>query len=173
MNKEKFNKILPYCGHRLKARLHMKVKYYKCKYCGRIFKSESAPHTPHNCKPGFRKRHLDFKEIKILHLVLKGKWYDMIESGEKKEEYREIKTYWKKRLCSCYNQCCADEYCAQCNDIPWRQDFKPFDAVSFSRGYTSQTMLFQLEEITIGKGNLNWGAPDYETFILKLGEKLR
>ena len=26
--------------------------------------------------------------MKTLHLVLKHKWYDMIESGEKKEEYR-------------------------------------------------------------------------------------
>lgn len=36
--------------------------------------------------------------MKILDLVLKGKWYDMIASGEKKEEYREIKPYWEKRL---------------------------------------------------------------------------
>lgn len=27
----------------------------------------------------------------ILDLVLKGKWYDMIERGAKLEEYREIK----------------------------------------------------------------------------------
>lgn len=36
--------------------------------------------------------------MKILDLVLKGKWYDMIASGEKREEYREIKPYWEKRL---------------------------------------------------------------------------
>ena len=29
--------------------------------------------------------------MKTLNLVLKHKWYDMITSGEKKEEYREIK----------------------------------------------------------------------------------
>ena len=28
--------------------------------------------------------------MKTLHLVLKSKWYDMIASGEKKEEYREL-----------------------------------------------------------------------------------
>ena len=27
---------------------------------------------------------------KILHLTLKKKWFDMIASGEKKEEYREM-----------------------------------------------------------------------------------
>lgn len=36
--------------------------------------------------------------MKILNLVLKGHWYDMIERGEKTEEYREIKPYWEKRL---------------------------------------------------------------------------
>lgn len=29
--------------------------------------------------------------MKTLHLVLKSKWYDMIDRGKKKEEYREIK----------------------------------------------------------------------------------
>lgn len=29
-----------------------------------------------------------------LHLVLKKQWYDLIESGIKKEEYREIKQYF-------------------------------------------------------------------------------
>ena len=32
--------------------------------------------------------------MKILDLPLKAKWYEMIESGNKKEEYREIKKYW-------------------------------------------------------------------------------
>ena len=36
--------------------------------------------------------------MKTLHLNLKAKWYDMIESGIKKEEYREIKPFWEKRL---------------------------------------------------------------------------
>ena len=33
-----------------------------------------------------------------LFLPLKAKWYDMIESGIKTEEYREFKEYWFKRL---------------------------------------------------------------------------
>lgn len=36
--------------------------------------------------------------MKILDLPLKAKWYEMIESGNKKEEYREIKKYWIGRL---------------------------------------------------------------------------
>lgn len=34
----------------------------------------------------------------MLTLPIKKKWFDMILSGEKKEEYREIKPYYKSRL---------------------------------------------------------------------------
>lgn len=37
--------------------------------------------------------------MKILHLTLKKKWFDMILSGEKKEEYRDTKEFWLRRLC--------------------------------------------------------------------------
>lgn len=33
-----------------------------------------------------------------LHLTLKKKWFDMIASGAKREENREMKPYWNKRL---------------------------------------------------------------------------
>ena len=41
---------------------------------------------------------MNIKADKILHLTLKKKWFDMILSGEKTDEYREIKPYWTKRL---------------------------------------------------------------------------
>jgi hypothetical protein len=34
----------------------------------------------------------------MLTLPIKKKWFDMIKSGEKKEEYREIKPYYQFRL---------------------------------------------------------------------------
>ena len=34
----------------------------------------------------------------MLVLPIKRVWFDMIKSGEKKEEYREIKPYWTKRF---------------------------------------------------------------------------
>lgn len=34
----------------------------------------------------------------VLKLVVKKKWFDMIVSGEKTEEYREIKPYWIDKL---------------------------------------------------------------------------
>ena len=34
----------------------------------------------------------------MLTLPIKKKWFDMIKSGEKKEEYREIKPYYDIRF---------------------------------------------------------------------------
>ena len=34
----------------------------------------------------------------MLTLTIKKKWFDMIKSGEKLEEYREIKPYWTRRF---------------------------------------------------------------------------
>ena len=34
----------------------------------------------------------------VLHLTIKKKWFDLIKSGEKKEEYRDRKPYWLSRL---------------------------------------------------------------------------
>ena len=36
--------------------------------------------------------------MKILHLTLKKRWFDLIRSGRKIHEYREHKPYWDKRL---------------------------------------------------------------------------
>lgn len=47
------------------------------------------------------------KETPMLILPIKKKWYDMILSGEKKEEYREIKPYYRSRL---HNEGFLDQY---------------------------------------------------------------
>lgn len=95
--------------------------------------------------------------MKILDLPLKKEWYNMIESGEKREEYREIKDYWRKRLVLYDNR----------NQLicigPWR-----YTHVRFRYGYTKRTMTYEIDEITIGRGNPNWGAPtDRDVFIIK------
>lgn len=36
-----------------------------------------------------------------LHLPMKKKWFDMVLSGEKKEEYREFKPHWMTRVRNC------------------------------------------------------------------------
>lgn len=113
--------------------------------------------------------------MKILHLTLKKKWFDMIYSGEKKEEYREIKSYWIKRL--------IDEMfswdCATKKDIEQHYEacrngfFKKFDRVIFKNGYSrnAPSVTVELKGIAIGLGMKSWGAePDTEYFILQLGE---
>ena len=35
---------------------------------------------------------------RVITLQIKREWFDMILSGEKKEEYREIKPYYKSRF---------------------------------------------------------------------------
>lgn len=86
--------------------------------------------------------------MRILHLVLKRCWYDMIERGEKTEEYREIKPYWTKRI-------------------------GVYDAVVFHRGYTNRIMMFECRGIGIGKGRKEWGAPDDDVYKIKLGKRIK
>lgn len=52
-------------------------------------------------------------------------------------------------------------------DIP-----KKFEAVKFYYGYTKRTMTFECKGITIGKGKAEWGAPDNDVFIIKLGKRI-
>lgn len=106
--------------------------------------------------------------MKILDLPLKKEWYDMIESGVKPEEYREIKPYWCERLLGMKIASFSCRYGYQsCNP-------KGFTHIRFRYGYTKRTMLFELKGITIGKGKTEWGAPnDRGVFILKLGNKIK
>ena len=87
--------------------------------------------------------------MKILYLPLKSKWYNMIESGIKTEEYREIKDFWIKRL-----------------------ENKHYDIVQFSYGYTKKIMQFEILNIEKGIGNPDWGAPDFEVYKISLGNRI-
>lgn len=89
-----------------------------------------------------------------LHLTLKKKWFDMIISGIKKEEYREIKPYWVKRLMATK---------------------KSYSRVLFKNGYGPNVprALIELKGLMAGLGVVEWGAPEgKEVFILKLGKIL-
>lgn len=91
--------------------------------------------------------------MKILHLTLKKKWFEMILSGEKKEEYREIKPYWTKRL------------------IYGRRG--GYDAIKFTNGYGNDkpSFIIELKGIYRTLGIEKWGAPLGETvYVLRLGD---
>ncbi len=117
--------------------------------------------------------------MKTLHLPLKAKWYEMIESGVKTEEYREIKPYWVKRLVPCTHECSSGHWSEEyykcvlnCKAVNMHINIPLFKYVKFSYGYTKRTMIFELEKITIGKGNPEWGAPEGDVFIIKLGKRI-
>lgn len=87
------------------------------------------------------------KEKRILYLTLNKKWFDMIRSGVKTEEYREIKPYWETRLS------------------------KEYDLIHFTNGYRPDYPRFLIEfnGLRKGVGKPEWGAEGKVTFILSLG----
>lgn len=99
--------------------------------------------------------------MKILHLTLKRKWFDMIASGEKKEEYREIKPYWIRRL------------------FAWNNAYDPprdFHAVQFRNGYckNAPTVLVEWKDTVTGPAKPEWSDNwQGDVFIIKLGEILK
>lgn len=100
--------------------------------------------------------------MKVLDLPLKREYYLMIESGIKREEYREIKPFWISRLL-------VGGY-SESGEIA----FKNFPLVRFRFGYTKRTMLFEVEGLRVGQGNPDWGAPvGKDVFILKIGKRVQ
>lgn len=116
--------------------------------------------------------------MKILHLPLKKEWYNAIENGDKREEYRERTTYWLQRLMQWADGEPISKISAgrimeyPMGTFEWGPQFKDYDAVCFSYGYTRRRMLWECKGIDFGQGRPEWGAPDHETFIIKLGNRL-
>lgn len=114
-------------------------------------------------------------EEKILHLTLKKKWFDMIASGEKPEEYREIKPYWISRLVDGIEQ--ADE--KDIGAFYWKVGYYTmswpidFDFIIFKNGYAKNSPQLKVEckYIVVDKPNKNWcdECPEY-VFVIKLGK---
>lgn len=94
----------------------------------------------------------------MLILPIKKQWFDMILSGEKKEEYREIKAYWTTRFRSAG--------LIMENGIPsaWA---KP---ILFKNGYSKNAPTFIANcQLSKGYGRSEWGAePDKEYYILHM-----
>lgn len=89
----------------------------------------------------------------MLTLPIRKKWFDMILSGEKKEEYREIKPYYTTRLSKIFNMY---------NDIP------------LDLGSTDKVPSFiadcHLEKRT---GKEEWGAEANKEYYVLVIEKIR
>ncbi len=116
---------------------------------------------------------LSISKCAVLSLVLTGKWFDMIESGEKREEYRLPTEYWRKRL---HN---------------WDRKFtsETTPVVEFRRGYakdapriacwclgletSSGLMPYAYVETTFDKPiHPEWGEPTEPHFVIQLGGRV-
>lgn len=102
------------------------------------------------------------KLIPKLELVLKGKWFDMIESGEKKEEYREIKRYWWKRI---FTSPYENDDLIKLPEGGYNGRFK---YVRFRRGYQKNApeMIFKLGHQLIGKAKPGWSENEMNKVIV-------
>lgn len=107
----------------------------------------------------------------------------MIESGEKKAEYRILSCHWICRLLrqgdgSNIKRTESLLYAFDAAIITNRLrikffKFADYDAVRFSYGYTKRTMTYRIKKISIGRGRPKWGAPvGKDVFIIKLGGRI-
>ncbi len=114
-------------------------------------------------------RTLKRADCALLHLVLKKKWYEMIESGEKKEEYREEKPYWDVRLRNWIDRLMRGR--------------KTYLVVAFSLGYAKPSMFFCVHLYPIGDSceelsyrvlnpHPEWGEPDTPHYVIVLSERV-
>lgn len=115
--------------------------------------------------------------METLNLNLKKKWFDMTLSGVKKEEYREIKPFWVRRLTNqpfSFMSTTEGEILRDINACP-NGVFKKFDVTRFMNGMAKDAPVFTIEHkgIRIGEGNPEWGAePGKQYFIIMHGEVL-
>lgn len=104
--------------------------------------------------------------MRILRLTLKKKWFDMIYSGVKKQEYREIKEYWTRRFIANQDEIGCENF---------EPAFNHYDAIEFVNGYGRNAPRFTIECVGLssGHGNTDWGAePSKIYFVFNLGKIL-
>lgn len=96
----------------------------------------------------------------MLVMPIKKKWFDMILSGEKKEEYREIKPYYKSRFKNIFEM-------APYSFIPVGNDKKQ---IMFRNGYSTNCPSFIADcTLDIKTGKEEWGAEkDVEYYVLTI-----
>ena len=95
----------------------------------------------------------------MLTLPIKRKWFDMILSGEKKEEYRDIKPYYTRRFE---------------NELDFCQFFFGEDCliIILRNGYSKNSPYIKVRcTLTKGYGKEKWGAETGKKYyVLKIVE---
>jgi signal peptidase I len=91
-------------------------------------------------------------KLRVLRLTLKRKWYDMIASGEKREEYRTPGKWILSRMIG-----------------------KDYDLIEFKNGYGANvpSMIVEYKGYYYGQGITKWGAIEGEEYLVfKIGRVL-
>ena len=110
----------------------------------------------------------------MLTLPIKKHWFDMILSGDKKEEYREIKPYYTKRFINLLAPYWKDFendgekfFLEECRAGWYEADI--FE-VTFRNGYSANAPHCKANVcLTIGEGKTEWGAEEgKEYYILNI-----
>lgn len=116
----------------------------------------------------------------MLTLPIKKKWFDMILSGEKKEEYREIKPHWEVRIQNAFGAVisikptstliCPYYDILQGEDVPECIRKDAIQPVMFRNGYGRNAKCFVARcSVRVGKGKPEWGAePGKQYFVLTI-----
>lgn len=90
-------------------------------------------------------------------LPIKKQWFDMIRSGEKREEYRKLGSYYAVRFRNAGLLSEESEY------VPTGRNF----IVLFRNGYSKKSPQFKaLCRLRVGTGNPQWGAENGETYYV-------
>lgn len=108
----------------------------------------------------------------MLVLPIKIKWFDMIRSGEKKEEYRDVKPYYIKRFKNYFG---LKTYGYGSIPSVFQVNNNSFKEVIFRNGYHKNSpQIHCICTLEMGEGNIEWGAEkDKKYFILRIWEVIK
>lgn len=122
----------------------------------------------------FTNKKTDYDREKSVAPRPRKKWFKKIVSGEKTEEYREIKKYWASRLVNQQaesGEVLFDEFGGYTTVIG-EPEYKPFTHVLFYAGYAKDRQVVEkkIESITIGKPQKGMCPDEWlgkDVFIIK------
>lgn len=109
----------------------------------------------------------------MLTLPIKKKWFDMILSGEKKEEYRDNKHYYRQRFCNLFGVIFHKNEIINCKNAGIDECSKDeIQEICFRNGYSKDSPSFVAKcRLRIGTGKEKWGAVHgTEYLILEIQE---
>lgn len=108
----------------------------------------------------------------MLTLPIKKKWFDMIRSGEKTEEYRTISRYWTARFEKLWGKDWLKIAYLGLSPEIFLPGVNGIHTVRFRNGYRKDSPAIEAVcSLSVGSGREEWGAePGERYFILKIHE---